>query len=86
MPSLMVVNINMYTTINYTWRMYVPFMKIYRREIGIGEIMNINSLGLIKCIMKAMFKVMDFQGNHNLDLWSKQTFDLLHDINLINRI
>jgi hypothetical protein len=43
-------------------------------------------LGLIKCIMKAMFKVMDFQGNHNLDLWSKQTFDLLHDINLINRI
>jgi hypothetical protein len=48
--------------------MYVPFMKIYRREIGIGEIMNINSLGLIKCIMKAMFKVMDFQGNHNLDL------------------
>ncbi len=45
-----------------------PFMEIYRREIGIGEIMNINSLGLIKCIMKEMFKVMDFQGNHKLDL------------------
>jgi hypothetical protein len=43
-------------------------------------------LGLIKCIMKEMFKVKDFQGHHKLDLWGKQTFDLLHDINIINRI
>jgi hypothetical protein len=40
------------------------FMKIYRREIGTGEIMIINNLGLIKFVMKVMFKIMDFQGNY----------------------
>jgi hypothetical protein len=39
-------------------------MKIYRREIGTCEIMIINNLGLIKFVMKVMFKIMDFQGNY----------------------
>lgn len=51
----------------HTKNVCTSFMKM-QGEIGTGEIMIINSLGLIKFVMKVTFKFMDFQGNHKLDL------------------